>query len=157
MFTIGDKVVYPMHGAGVIEGLVEEEVDGRKQIYYEMILPIGNMKIKISSQKVENIGLRQIYSKEEVIHIIKSVQVQPMPENWIQRYKENLEKIKSGNLSEVALVFRNLMYRERQRGLSSAEKKMLTKAKQIIVSEIALSQNVEKNAAEEILTAANNS
>lgn len=155
MFAIGDKIVYPMHGAGIIEGLIEEEVDGIKHTYYEMMLPVGNLKIKISSLKVEKLGLRQVCDKDQVIQIIQNVKVQPMPENWTQRYKENLEKIKSGNLWEVALVFRNLMYREKQRGLSSAEKKMLTKAKQIIVSEIALSQNVEKCKAEEILASSN--
>ncbi len=153
MFCKGDKIVYPMYGAGVIEDLELKEVDGNSQTYYVMNIPIGNLKIMISALKADDLGLRPIYAKEEVISIISNVQIIPtdMPENWNQRYKENLEKIKSGKLSEVALVFRNLLLREKRRGLSSAEKKMLTTAKQIILSEIILSQNIEKNSAEELL------
>ena len=153
LFNVGDKIVYPMYGAGVIENLEQQEVDGTNQTYYVMVIPVGNLKIKISARKAETLGMRQVYDKEKVLNIIKSAIGQPleMPENWNQRYKENMERIKSGNLLEVAVVFRNLLYREKQRGLSSAEKKMLTTAKQIIVSEIALSQNVEKGIAEEIL------
>ncbi|MCL2616952.1 MAG: CarD family transcriptional regulator, partial [Defluviitaleaceae bacterium] len=100
-----------------------------------------------------DIGIREVYSKDEVINRVSSVVNTPssMPENWNQRYKENLEKIKTGNLDEVALVFRNLLHRERERGLSSVEKKMLQNAKQIILSEIVLSQDVEKAQAEQLL------
>ena len=154
MFSIGDKIVYPLYGAGVIEDLEQMEVDGASQVYYVMFIPIGNLKIKVSARKAAIIGLREVYEKERVLNIIKNVTTEPMvmPENWNQRYKENLEKIKSGNLSDVTLVFRNLLYRERQRGLSSAEKKMLTTAKQIIVSEIILTQDLDRAAAEEMLT-----
>ena len=154
LFSVGDKIVYPLYGAGVIEDLEQMEVNGMQQVYYVMFIPIGNLKIKVSAGKAAAIGLREVYAKDRVVSIIKNVMAEPMamPENWNQRYKENLEKIKSGNLSEVALVFRNLLYRERQRGLSSAEKKMLTTAKQIIVSEIILTQDVDRSAAEEMLT-----
>ncbi len=156
MFCKGDKIVYPMYGAGVIEDLEQKEIDGSSQIYYVMRIPVGNLKIMVSAGKAENLGIRQIYAKDEIINIIGGVNKEPinMPENWNQRYKENLEKIKSGKLSEVVLVFRNLLLRERERGLSSAEKKMLTTAKQIIVSELILTQNVEKNIAEDMLTEA---
>lgn len=154
MFSVGDKIVYPLYGAGVIENLEHLEVDGNQQVYYVMFIPTGNLKIKVSAGKAALIGIRQVYEKEKVLSIIKNVIDEPidMPENWNQRYKENLEKIKTGNLSEVALVFRNLLYRERQKGLSSAEKKMLSTAKQIIVSEIILTQDLEKTAAEAMLT-----
>lgn len=153
MFSKGDKIVYPMYGAGVVEELESQEVDGTSRIYYVMVIPIGNLKIKVSAGNAESLGIRQIYDKDKVMTIIRSVTSKPvdMPENWNQRYKENLEKIKTGNLSEVTLVFRNLLFRERLRGLSSAEKKMLTTAKQIIISEMVLSHNIERNIAEEML------
>lgn len=143
-----------MYGAGVIEDLENKEIDGDSHIYYVLRIPIGNLKIMISAVKAEHLGIREVYGKEEVLSIIKSVTSIPleMPENWNQRYKENLERIKTGKLMEVALVFRNLIAREKERGLSSVEKKMLTNAKQIILSELVLSQNIEKNMAEKVLT-----
>jgi len=154
MFNKGDKIVYPLYGAGVIEDLEEKEVDGDNHMYYVLRIPVGNLKIMISAGKAESLGIREIYSGDKIEGIIGSVRDIPieMPENWNQRYKENMEKIKSGRLEEVALVFRNLHDRERVRGLSTAEKKMMTTAKQIILSELILSQNVDKDMAEEILT-----
>lgn len=153
MFCKGDKIVYPLYGAGVIEELEENEIDGVDEMFYVLNIPVSNLTIKISAKKAENSGIREVYPKEEVINIIKSSAYMTvnMPDNWNQRYKENLEKIKTGRLQEVTVVFKNLLKREKNRSLSSAEKKMLTTAKQIIISEIALSQNIEKGTAEEIL------
>ena len=153
MFNKGDKIVYPLYGAGVIEDLEEKEIDGNQQWYYVLRIPVGNLKIMISAGKAESLGIREIYPKDKIEGIINSVREIPinMPENWNQRYKENMDKIKSGKLEEVALVFRNLRERERERGLSTAEKKMMTTAKQIILSELILSQDVEKAHAEDIL------
>jgi len=153
MFSKGDKIVYPLYGAGVIEDLEEKEVDGQNQLYYVLRIPVGNLKIMISAGKAESLGIREIYAKEEIIKVIGQVVDVSinMPENWNQRYKENMERIKSGKLEEVALVFRNLRDRERERGLSTAEKKMMTTAKQIILSELILSHDVEKAEAESIL------
>ena len=154
MFNKGDKIVYPLYGAGVIEDLEEKEIDGNNQWYYVLRIPVGNLKIMISAGKAESLGIREIYAKDEIMGVISSVVDLPinMPENWNQRYKENMEKIKSGKLEEVALVFRNLHQRERERGLSTAEKKMMTTAKQIILSELILSQELEKELAEDMLT-----
>ena len=156
MFCKGDKIVYPLYGAGVIEDLEEKEVDGNSQTYYVMRLPVGNLTIMVSAGKAEVLGIRRVYEKEEVMSKITSVAGQPveMSENWNDRYKENMDKIKSGKLDEVALVFRNLLLRERERGLSSAEKKVLTTAKSVILSEMILSYGIEKNNAEELLTQA---
>ncbi|MDR2650669.1 MAG: CarD family transcriptional regulator [Clostridiales bacterium] len=153
MFAKGDKIVYPMYGAGVIEALEQREIDGDSQIFYVLRIPVGNLKIMIAAGNAENLGIRHIYDKDEMIRLIKNVTQIPvdMPDNWNQRYKSNMEKIKSGRLSEVALVYRNLLLRERERGLSSAEKKMMTTAKQIIVSELILSHNIEKSSAEDML------
>ncbi|MCL2400572.1 MAG: CarD family transcriptional regulator [Defluviitaleaceae bacterium] len=154
MFSKGDKIVYPLYGAGVIEDLEQKEIDGSNQWYYVLRIPVGNLKIMISADKAESLGIREIYGKDEIMEVLGSVVGRPitMSENWNQRYKENMDKIKSGKLEEVALVFRNLRDRERERGLSTAEKKMMTTAKQIILSELILSQDVDKSDAEEILT-----
>jgi CarD family transcriptional regulator len=153
MYTVGDKIVYPPYGAGVIDGLEEKEIDGQMLTYYVLHIPVGNLKIMISAAKAESLGVRVIYPKDEMLGVIKSILGEPiaMSDNWNQRYKDNMEHIKSGNLAEVALVYRNLMLRERERGLSTAEKKMMTTAKQIILSELILSQEVDKPAAEAIL------
>ena len=153
MFQQGDKVVYPIHGAGVIEGLEKKSVDGAEQTYYTLSIPVGNLKISVSAKNAENVGIRKIMPKEDLSNTISKVQYLPvkMSDNWNQRYKDNMSKIKTGNLVEVCEVFRNLRLREKDRSLSSAEKKVLTTAKQIILSEIILSYSVEKSQAEEIL------
>jgi CarD family transcriptional regulator len=155
MFTKGDMVVYPMYGAGVIEDLEDRFIDGRGQTYYVLRIPVGNLKIMISTEAAENAGIRGVLPSGELIRQIESVRERPVKQfdNWNQRYKENLEKIRSGSLSDAAEVFRNLRARERERerGLSAVEKKMLTNVKQILISEIILSYSVERNEAEEIL------
>ena len=154
MFCKGDKVVYPMYGAGVIEDLEEREIDGENLEYYVMRIPVGDLKIMVSVMKADKLGIRQVSSSDEVFNIIRSISNRPvsMAENWNQRYKENMDKIRTGQLSEVSEVFRNLLLREKERGLSSAEKKMLTNAKQIILSEIILSYSITRSEAEDLLT-----
>ena len=156
MFKKGDKIVYPLYGAGVIEDLETKDIDGEEQEYYVLRIPVGNLKIMISAEKAEKRGIREVYGKDEMLRVINGVSWEPveMPENWNQRYKENMERIKSGRLSEVALVYRNLLAREKERGLSTAEKKMMTTAKQIILSELILSLDIEKEESEEILAKA---
>ena len=153
MFGVGDKIVYPMYGAGIIEDLEEKLIDGANQLYYVMNIPVGNLKIMVSASKAENLGIREVYDGNEVIDILENVVNVPidMPENWNERYKSNLSKIKTGKLSEVVEVYRNLFLREKARGLSSAEKKLLSNAKQIVIGEISLSKNIDKEAAESIL------
>ena len=153
MFNKGDKIVYPMYGAGVIEGLEEKITDGVTETYYTLNIPITNLKIQVSASKAEVLGIREVYTGKQVMGILHG---EEFPEestnaNWNQRYKENLDKIKSGQLAEVITVFKSLLNREKLRALSSAEKKMLTTARQIIVSEIMISQNTGKDEAETIL------
>jgi CarD family transcriptional regulator len=136
-----------MHGAGVIEAIEEKEILGERQQYYVLRLPIGNMKVMVPTASGENIGLRQVISHDEVqkvIRILKGVSTQ-MPGNWNRRYRANLEKIKSGNIYEVAEVVRNLARREREKGLSSGEKRMLESARQILISELVLATEVEED------------
>jgi len=147
LFKIGDKVVYPMHGAGVIEAIEEKEILGERQQYYVLRLPIGNMKVMVPTSSGENVGLRQVIGHDEVqkvLRILKGVSTQ-MPGNWNRRYRANLEKIKSGNIFEVAEVVRNLTRREREKGLSSGEKRMLESARQILISELVLATEVEED------------
>lgn len=151
MFQIGDKIVYPMHGAGVIEDLEEKNINGENITYYVMKLPVGNLTIMISINKAEALGIRGVTDSLEVMHIIKDTPPITMPDNWNQRYKENLERIKTGDLMKVVEVFKTLVFRERIKGLSSAEKKMLGTAKQIILSELIMTQDIDKEHAESIL------
>jgi CarD family transcriptional regulator len=153
VFCKGDKIVYPMYGAGVIEDLEHKDANGSMNIYYVLHIPVGNLRIMVSAAKAENLGVREICRKDEVVGIIESIMTEPidMPDNWNERYRLNMEKIKTGKLSEAALVFRNLMLREKKRVLSSAEKKVLTNAKQVILSELILSLDVERPEAESVL------
>lgn len=151
MFNVGDKIVYPMYGAGVIEEIEEMEIDGKKCLYYAMHMPVGGLKITVSVAKAECMGVRYIKTSDEVLDTITNVGPIEMSSNWNERYKDNMARMKTGELKKVVEVFKTLIYRERERSLSSAEKKMLSSAKQIIVSEIILSHNIEKPEAEKIL------
>jgi len=153
MYQKGDKIVYPLHGAGVIDDLEEKEIDGEIQCYYVLNIPVGNLKIMISAAKAESQRIRPIHLKEDIIGFLDEALLTQvnMPDNWNQRYKENMERIKSGELTQVAVVFHNLLIRERERGLSTAEKKMMTTAKQIILSELILSLDIDRSDAEEVL------
>jgi len=151
MYQVGDKIVYPLYGAGVIEDIEEKDVDGENLFYYVLTIPVGNLKLMISAAKAESQRVRLIHHASELQEQLCAAVEISMPDNWNQRYKENMERMKSGELTQVAIVFLNLLLRERDRGLSTAEKKMMTTAKQIILSELILSMDIEKEEAEEIL------
>jgi len=158
MFNIGDKVVYPMHGAGIIEGIEEKEILGEKKKYYIMRMPIGDMNVMIPVDSIDKIGVRQIISREEidkVINVLKGKQTN-MPQNWNRRYRANMEKIKSGDIFEIATVVRNLMLRDAEKSLSTGERKMLNSAKQILISEIVLATNYSQEETERIIDEAVN-
>lgn len=146
MFSVGDRVVYPMHGAGIIEAIEEKEILGAWKQYYVMKLPLGAMKVLIPTDNIVQVGLRGVIEKEEVDHVfvvLKGDQPE-LSANWNRRYRNHLEKIKSGDIYEVAEVVRNLMLREREKGLSTGESKMLETARQILVSELILVQGLEQ-------------
>jgi len=149
MFNIGDKVVYPMHGAGVIEAIEEKEILGEKQKYYVMKMPIGDMKVMIPINNVEEIGVREVVGDEEIKEVFNILRGEKskMSNNWNRRYRANMEKIRSGNVFQVAEVVRNLSLREQEKGLSTGERKMLENAKHILVSEVVLSKNVTEEEA----------
>ncbi len=158
MFNIGDKIVYPMHGAGIIESIEEKEILGKKRKYYIMKMPIGDMNVMIPVDKIEEIGVREIISSEEidkVINILKGEQTN-MPQNWNRRYRANMEKIKSGDIFEIAAVVRNLMLRDAEKSLSTGERKMLNSAKQILISEIVLATDYSQEETEKLIDEAVN-
>ena len=141
MFNLGDKVVYPMHGAGVIETMESKEILGEIKNYYVLKMPIGEMKLMIPVDNVNKIGLRNIIdekSVEKVYNILRQ-KAEINDSNWNKRYRDNMTKMKTGDIFEVAQVVRDLTYRDREKGLSTGEKKMLVSAKQMMVSEISLS------------------
>lgn len=141
MFDIGDKVVYPMHGAGTIVSIEEREILGNIHKYYIMKLPINKMKVMIPIKNAEEVGLRKISNvdaMDSVLEELSSLEEIEVPKNWNRRYRFNLEKIKSGNLIEIAEVIKCLENLDQKKSLSTGERKILNEARQIIVSEMAL-------------------
>ena len=153
MFKVGDKVVYPMYGAGIIKEIEIKELNGINEKYYVIDIPTSKMIVRLSCQKADKAGLRYVMDKETITKIINEVKKKEskVSENWNQRYKDNMDKIKTGEFDNVAEVYKILTLRERQKGLSGAEKKMLSNIKQIASSEISFSSNIEKPEAEEWL------
>jgi CarD family transcriptional regulator len=153
LYKIGDKVVYPMHGAGIIESIEEREILGEKRQYYILKLPVGDMKVMIPISNCLEIGLREIIDSngvQKVIGILKDNST-IMSTNWNRRYRANLEKIKSGDVFEVTEVVRNLINRDREKGLSSGERKMLENARQILISELVLATELEEERAQSLI------
>lgn len=144
MYQVGDKIVHPMHGAGIVDSIVQRKIGGQLQDYYQLKLSCGNMMVMIPTDHTKEIGVRPVISPQEADHILsamENIEVENTP-NWNQRYRENMLRIKSGDLLEVARVVKSLMYREIQRGLSTGERKMLHSAKQILISELVLAQGL---------------
>ena len=144
MYQIGDKVVHPMHGAGVIDSIVQRKVAGKVEDYYLLKLSVGSMTVMIPTGNTQEIGVRPIVSNEEakkLLQALENIEVD-MTQNWNRRYRENMVRLKSGDLLEVARVVKGLLLREGQRGLSNGERKMLRTAKQILISELVLAQSL---------------
>ena len=130
MFQVGDKIVHPMHGAGVIDSIVQKKVNGVLREYYILKLPLNGMLVMIPTHNSEEIGVRPIVVGEEadrVIAAIPGMDVE-MDSNWNRRYRENMLRLKSGDLLEVARVVKGLVRRDGERGLSTGERKMLHSA-----------------------------
>ncbi|NLC69361.1 MAG: CarD family transcriptional regulator [Clostridiaceae bacterium] len=153
MFEVGDKIVYPMHGAGVIESIEEREILGRRQQYYIVRICMGDMRVMIPINNVESIGIREVIGANEVEKVLDLLRKQEadITDNWNKRYRENMMKIKSGNIFEVAEVVKTLMLREKEKGLSTGEKKMLSNARQILISELVLAKGIDQSEIEDII------
>ena len=145
MFIVGDKVVHPMHGAGVIDSIVREKIAGAYHTYYVFKMPMNGLVLKIPTDHIDLIGIRPIDSREKIEAVFLMLPHMPceMNGNWNRRYRENLEHLKSGDLMEVAAVIKGLMHRDSQRGLSTGERKMLYIAKQILISEVSLAEDLD--------------
>lgn len=152
MFNVGDKIVYPMHGAGTIDAIEEKDILGEKQNYYIIKMP-GEVKVMVPISKANDVGVRSIIGKEEAGKVLKVLEANEteMSNNWNKRYKENMDKMKSGDIYEVADVVRNLSYKQKEKGLSTGEKKMLNNAKQILVSELVLAEHASENEVENLV------
>ncbi|MDL2273105.1 CarD family transcriptional regulator [Oscillospiraceae bacterium OttesenSCG-928-G22] len=143
MYRIGDKIVHPMHGAGVIENIVNKQVDDNDMQYYVIKMPVGGMLVMVPTRTSAELGVRPVIDSEEADELISNlpdVEID-MTQNWNKRYRENMLRIKSGDLVEVSKVVKGLMMREKDRGLSTGERKMLHSAKQILISEIVLAKS----------------
>ena len=153
MYTVGDKIVYPMHGAGVIEEISEKEILGNKSSYYILRVPTGNITLMVPVASADQIGVRSIVDPEIIDRLLLHIRCCEiaMNDNWNKRYRENMETIKKGELFDIAAIYKYLVLREREKGLSSGEKKMLMSAKQIIVSEMILAKELERENAETLL------
>ena len=152
MFKVGDKIVYPMHVAGVIHSIEERAIGNEKQSYYIIKMP-GEVKVMVPTAKAEQIGVRNIIDKETAGKVISVLEQEctEMSMKWNKRYRENVEKMKTGDIYEVADIVRNLTFKQKDKGLSTTEKKMLLNAKQILVSELVLAESKGKEEIEELV------
>jgi CarD family transcriptional regulator len=149
MYAIGDKILYPMHGAGIVETIEEKEILGELRQYYILKVSWGEMKMMIPVETSEEIGVRYIITADEIQNVVDVLKAETseMPGNWNRRYRENMEKLKPGNILQVAEVVRNLMRTERRKKLSAGEKKMLANARQILESELVLTGAMDESSA----------
>ncbi|MGH9281481.1 MAG: CarD family transcriptional regulator [Acidimicrobiales bacterium] len=149
-FDVGDKVVYPHHGAAVIEKREQKEVFGEKREYLVLKLAYGDLTLMVPCDNTDEVGLREVINDEEVEEVFAVLRKKEarMPTNWSRRYKNHVEKLKSGDIYQVAEVVRNLSIRDKDKGLSAGEKRMLTRARQILVSELTFAIGVSEEEAE---------
>jgi CarD family transcriptional regulator len=150
VFRKGDKVIYPHHGAAVIEDLTEREFLGEKKKYFVLRLAYGDLTLMVPVDNTDEVGLREVINDEEVEEVFAVLRKKEarMPTNWSRRFKNHVEKLKSGDIYQVAEVVRNLSIRDKDKGLSAGEKRMLTKARQILISELTFAIGVTEEEAE---------
>lgn len=156
MFQVGDKIVHPMHGAGIVESIVTKKVNGVVRDYYTLKLPVRAMLVMIPVENCTEIGVRPVVDSDcaaQVLDALSTIEVN-MTQNWNRRYRENMERLKSGDLFEVARVVKGLMLRDARQGLSTGERKMLHSAKQILISEIVLSKSCSYEEVEQCINTA---
>jgi CarD family transcriptional regulator len=149
-FDVGDKVVYPHHGAAVIERRETKTAFGEEKDYFVLRLSYGDMTAMVPVDNTEEVGLREVIDTDEVVEVFELLGKKDarMPTNWSRRFKNHAEKLKSGDVYEVAEVVRNLSQRDAEKGLSAGEKRMLAKARQILVSELIFALDVPAEEAE---------
>ncbi|MBR7833561.1 MULTISPECIES: CarD family transcriptional regulator [Actinospica] len=152
-FKVGETVVYPHHGAALIEAIETRMIKGEEKAYLRLRVAQGDLTLMVPTDKLEDVGVRDVVDQnglDQVFEVLRAEYTEE-PTNWSRRYKANLEKLASGNVIRVAEVVRDLWRRDRERGLSAGEKRMLGKARQILVSELALAECTNEDKAESIL------
>lgn len=154
MYTVGEKVVHPLHGAGEIAEIVGERVNGVIEQYYVFTAPLSGLTLKIPVANSGVVGLRHPVSRQQLSQLLSSLREmeENTADNWNHRYRENMERIKSGEVAQVARVVKSLMHRDARRGLSTVERKMLRSAKQILLSEMMLVEELSYDGAEQLLS-----
>lgn len=152
-FDVGDKVVYPHHGAAVIEGKTWIDFFGEDREYLVLRLAYGELTLKVPVDNTDEVGLREVINLDEVDEVFEVLRKKEarMPTNWSRRFKNHVEKLKSGDVYQVAEVVRNLSLRDKDKGLSAGEKRMLQKARQILLSELTFAIGVPEEEAEKRL------
>ena len=152
-FKVGETVVYPHHGAALIEAIETRVIKGQERRYLVLKVTQGDLTVRVPADNVDLVGVRDVVNQEgldRVFEVLRTPHTEE-PTNWSRRYKANLEKLASGDVIKVAEVVRDLWRRERDRGLSAGEKRMLAKARQILVSELALAEHTNEDKAETLL------
>ena len=147
LFQIGDNIVYPMHGAGIIKAIEEKEISGEKQQYYVIKMSISNMQVMIPTGKILSSSIRpvtDIIALKHIIHIFQHGESDRLLP-WKQRYKVNTDKIKTGKIQECAEVVRDLMRMKKEKALNTSEKKMLDNAHEFLISELGLIKGITEN------------
>ena len=153
VFKVGEMVVYPHHGAALIEDIQTRTIKGEAKLYLTLKVAQGDLTIQVPAENCDLVGVRDVVSQDgldRVFEVLRAPHTEE-PTNWSRRYKANLEKLASGNPLKVAEVVRDLWRRERERGLSAGEKRMLAKARDILVGEVALAEKSTKDEAEVLL------
>jgi CarD family transcriptional regulator len=148
VFAQGDMAVYPAHGVGVIKSIETQQVAGIDQKFYVLEILGNSMRIMIPTSSSENVGLRSIVNKKEaleVLDILRDREIEIDSQTWNRRYREYMEKIKTGSIFEVAAVLRDLFLLSVDKDLSYGERKMLDTAKGLLVKELSIAQNVEED------------
>ena len=153
LFDVGDKVVYPHHGAGTVVKKEKREILGETREYLTIQILHNDMTVQVPSDNAEAVGLRYIIDEETVTLVVKALTggSTEMPKNWNRRFKHNRDKMKTGDIFELAEVVRNLSLRDHEKGLSTGEKQMFVKAKKILASELMYAKAVDEEEAAEWL------
>ncbi|MFC3998476.1 CarD family transcriptional regulator [Nocardiopsis sediminis] len=152
-FKVGDTVVYPHHGAARIEAIETRTIKGEDRTYLVLRVDKGDLTVRVPAENAQDVGVRDVVGQEgldKVFEVLRAPHTEE-PTNWSRRYKANLEKLASGDVNKVAEVVRDLWRRDKERGLSAGEKRMLAKARQILVSELALAEKTNEDKAEALL------
>ena len=153
LFEVGETVVYPHHGAATITEVKTRVIKGEEKLYLKLRVTQGDLMIEVPADNVDLVGVRDVIGKEGLDHVFEVLRAPftEEPTNWSRRYKANLEKLASGDVIKVSEVVRDLWRRDQDRGLSAGEKRMLAKARQILISELALAEKITEDKASELL------